>query len=319
MSTDYNKLKVSELREALQKRSLSTSGIKSDLIARLVEADNAASRPAASSTPTATGASTHLPTADDYEVDWDNDDETTPAPNPASTLDTAKATKTSAENPNDDRSEVEKPKKKSIAALFDDAPASSSRIPKPAAAAGTIQNPPTQPSSPSTVSEDTNGAKPAAQKPVQPSYSANLPGTSIEEELERRKVRAKRFGINPEEDEAIKKLEREKRFATGEQQNKPEVKGLDSALPERQERKRRQDGGEGRNNDKRPRAGNNNNRNHNNNGSGHGGRRQQSNRRHPGNRVERRSGNGGSGGSILDDPTEKAKAEARAKKFGVAK
>jgi len=70
-----------------------------------------------------------------------------------------------------------------------------------------------------------------------PAFSANLPTTSLDEEIARRKKRAERFGLSAEESETLKSLERQKRF--GIVREKKQIKGLDEALPVERERKRR--------------------------------------------------------------------------------
>lgn len=177
-------------------------------------------------------------------------------------------------------------------------------------------------------------------------FTAGLSITNIDEEIERRKARARRFQTQPKNEdassndkettdvdpaatEAIKALERAKRFGpvngTGpnttttnaDGSNAVQIKGLDQALPERTRRKR------GRENDqaddrgeKRRRQGDGGDR-----GGARGGRGR-------GRGGRGRGGSGGGGGrsgdtskkpttgKITDDPVEKAKAEARAKKFG---
>lgn len=132
----------------------------------------------------------------------------------------------------------------------------------------------------------------------------------------------------PEEanDDDNKKAERAKRFGVaegGDAAGAAIVQGLDAALPERRERKRgRAEGGgdgeqqrgpkrqstDGRRGGGRQRGGRDTDRR---DGGRDGGRRQ-------GGRDGGRQQNGGGrkGGNVMDDPAEKAKAEARAKRFG---
>jgi SAP domain-containing ribonucleoprotein len=136
-----------------------------------------------------------------------------------------------------------------------------------------------------------------------------------------------------ENDEDQKKAERAKRFGVEESSADAAdsiVKGLDAALPERRERKRGR-GEDAGGNDQRGakrqstdgrRGGRNNNNNNNNNRGGRdggrdggrrdGGRRQGGGR--DGGRQQQQNG-GGRKANILNDPAEKAKAEARAKRF----
>ncbi|PKS11030.1 hypothetical protein jhhlp_002790 [Lomentospora prolificans] len=132
-------------------------------------------------------------------------------------------------------------------------------------------------------------------------FALNLPPTSAEDEAKKRAERAKRFGL-VEDDEERKKADRAKKFGID---TSSLAKSLDSALPDRplkRGRAREDDGGDG---NKRQ---SNNRRDNRRQGRGRGGR------------FNNRGGGGGGGrsqgSSILSDPTEKAKAEARAKRFG---
>lgn len=322
-SADYSKLKVPELRDILTKRNLPTGGIKAELVARLTSADSTSD---AAPSPATNNA--HLPTADDYEVDWDDNDDPAPAPitTSAPVAESALAALDSAPT----TTSPEKPKKKfvSIAALFD-APATATTT-TPAVTKtptkSTKDHNSQSPSSPSTVTDDpnTSTASTSAPKAAEPNFAAGLEASSLDVELERRKARAKRFGTESDAPtaEATKKLEREKRFgasATGEETvaKKEVVKGLDSALPERRERKRGPPGHvEGGRGGKRSRQAPQPTH-HNGSGAARNGDRrpnQQGPRRNMG--GVQKSGGGYRG--VLDDPTEKAKAEARARKFGVA-
>jgi SAP domain-containing ribonucleoprotein len=108
--------------------------------------------------------------------------------------------------------------------------------------------------------------------------------------VEKRAARAKRFGV-PEDDEAKKLAERAKKF--GVDSKETVVKGLDSALPERRQKRGREDREGGRS----------------------------AKRQTPDRRTEAAPRPAAATmakkpmGRILDDPAEKAKAEARAKRF----
>lgn len=113
--------------------------------------------------------------------------------------------------------------------------------------------------------------------------------TDAEKEEEKRAARAKRFGIQ-EDDEAKKLAERAKKF--GLDKKEAVVGGLDSALPERRQKRGREDKQGGRS-----------------------AKRQTPDRRtgpKPAAAANKPSGR------VFDDPTEKAKAEARAKRFQTA-
>jgi SAP domain-containing ribonucleoprotein len=156
--------------------------------------------------------------------------------------------------------------------------------------------------------EETTAEKPieTAEAPAEPekSYAIGLQSTAADDEAKKRAERAKRFGIEEDED-AKKRADRAKRFGLDE---KELATTLDSALPERSRKRGRDRTTEGEGN--RP------------------GKRQSMDRRNGG--GGRRRGRGGREGgrdggarkektstrsSILDDPTEKAKAEKRAARF----
>lgn len=158
----------------------------------------------------------------------------------------------------------------------------------------------------SAPAKDGDDASPAAgEKPAEPaeSFAIGLEASNADEELKKREARAKRFGITTETDsEEAKRLERAKKFGTD---TAAVVKGLDAALPERRPKRGREqgdqaEGGGKRQNSERRNGGHNKPR---------GGRR-------GGGRPNRHESSGGGGGKILADPSEKAKAEARAKRFG---
>lgn len=136
------------------------------------------------------------------------------------------------------------------------------------------------------------GATEAAVEPEAPKqdFSIGIEQTDAEKEAERRARRAKRFGLT-EDTEAKKLAERAKKF--GLDTKEAVVKGLDSALPERRAKRGREDKQGGRN-----------------------PKRQTPDRRTepPMAKAAAPSANKPAG-RITDDPVEKAKAEARAKRF----
>ncbi|XXG99968.1 hypothetical protein Hte_006309 [Hypoxylon texense] len=135
-------------------------------------------------------------------------------------------------------------------------------------------------------------------------FSAHLPASDADVEARKRAERAKRFGIVESEEEQ-KKLQRAEKFGV---EQSSLVKGLDAALPEKRPPKRGREGGnaDGERGAKRQNP---------------GGRQRGKGRPRNGGRpggASRRDGksNGPKGkSSFLDDPAEKAKAEARAKRF----
>lgn len=118
-------------------------------------------------------------------------------------------------------------------------------------------------------------------------FSIGIQQTDAEKEAEKRAARAKRFGITEDEEEK-KKLDRAKKF--GLEAKAEVVKGLDSALPERRPKRGRDEKQGGRS-----------------------AKRQTPDRRTgppPKTATAKQPS-----ARILDDPSEKAKAEARAKRF----
>ncbi|KAM0405344.1 hypothetical protein ACHAQC_000422 [Fusarium culmorum] len=211
---------------------------------------------------------------------------------------------------NDKQSETEaKPaenKEDEISYSDDEAPAA------PAAAAPVTSAPVADaPAAEAAPAEPTNAEEPAAveapaetaEAPAEPekSYAMGLSSTAADDEAKKRAERAKRFGIEEDED-AIKRADRAKRFGLDE---KELATTLDSALPERS-RKRGRDRNtetEGSRPEKRQSMDRRN---------GPGGRQ----RRGRGARKEGAQKEGAATRSgILDDPTEKAKAEKRAARF----
>jgi SAP domain-containing ribonucleoprotein len=148
------------------------------------------------------------------------------------------------------------------------------------------------------ASADATTTDPAAEaEEPKPDFSIGLEESDAQKEAAKRAARAKRFGI-PENEEAKKLAERAKKFGTD--QNDTVVKGLDSALPERRAKRGREDKEGGR-----------------------AAKRQTPDRRTgpkpkpkgaaP---VPQAAKKQATAGKITDDPVERAKMEARAKKFG---
>lgn len=124
-------------------------------------------------------------------------------------------------------------------------------------------------------------------------FTAGLEKTDAQKEADRRAARAKRFGI-PENDEAKKLAERAKKFGTGAD---PVVSSLDSALPERRPKRGREEKDGGR-----------------------AAKRQTPDRRTEKPKAKQQPKAAPAkkqqpSGKITDDPAEKLKAEARAKRF----
>ena len=171
----------------------------------------------------------------------------------------------------------------------------------PATTSDLTAKPPTSSSdAPKSAEATTAGGEAAAPGEPKPDFSIGLKDSDALTEAEKRAARAKRFGI-PQNEEAKKLAERAKKF--GLDSKDTVVKGLDSALPERKAKRGREVKDEGR-----------------------AAKRQTPDRRTgPKGKGERAAGagerkkeggGGGGSGKIADDPVERAKMEARAKKFG---
>lgn len=280
--TDYAKMKNAELEALLKQRSLPHTGKKADMVARLQEADKAEEDKAAPEKPAATTAA--APPED--EIDWDDDTtDAKPAAAAATTEASATAIKAGGQgavaNPQavpNQVADVDPSKTEDL----------SVKAPEPAEAT------------------DAPTAEKPDEAPVEKKdFTSGLKETTLDEELEKRKARAKKFGL-PEDDEAAKLLERAKKFGTDAAASGP--RGLNEALPERRPKRGRDAGDEGtRGNNKR---------------RGRGGRFQ-GRRGGGGERGGERKGNdsaksnaGGSGTWM--NAEDKAKAEARKARFAGA-
>ncbi|KAL8769642.1 MAG: hypothetical protein Q9209_004439 [Squamulea sp. 1 TL-2023] len=246
MAIDYSKKKNAELEELLKARSLPHTGKKAELISRLQQSDKdaAAAKPTTTSKP-------DIPPED--EIDWDDDalaadvstTKTTATDIPAKSATTPSAAvaiaaggKGQAPNPTAVPNQIptDEPFKK------EDLTVKPPGEPIPEIKTANATTKPT---------EDAPPAKPPTD------YTAHIPLTTTEEELEKRRKRAERFNITADA-EATKKLERAKKFG-GADPEKPVVKGLDEALPERRKRGRGADDDGGRGG-KRGRGGRRNDR-----------------------------------------------------------
>lgn len=205
MSTDYTKKKNAELEDLLKSRSLPHTGKKADLVARLQQYDADQASKTNSTTVAAAGA--------EDEIDWEDD-----------------------------------------AALATDAAGGLTRPANPTAVTNQIVD--TDPSKTDDLTVDlpaTNDTKATTEsapaEPIEPEkpqvdYTAGLSSTDLDSELAKRKERAAKFGIEESNEDALKALERAKKFGTGSEGDKVAVRGLDQALPERGVKRGR--GGDGR-------------------------------------------------------------------------
>ncbi|KAI9756838.1 MAG: hypothetical protein M4579_003674 [Chaenotheca gracillima] len=310
---DYNNLKVPELKKLLQDRSLPVSGNKAELITRLHEHDTSSSKPALSTSAQPAAATTIAPPAEE-EIDWDDDD----APAAATEKPTSDAS--AAALAAGGKGQVPNPAAVPNQKLDVDPTATSDLTATKPAANGTATGAeavsvPAATAAATGTEEATTEAKTSTPAPPPVDFTAGVAATSLEEEIKKRQARAKRFNVQETEEESIRALERTKRFGTGTageqaagtQSSNEGVKGLDQALPERRQRKRGREGGNDTEGGAKRRD-----------FGGRGGRGQRNGRGGGGARGDRNSRSGSRpqrGGGALDDPSERAKAEARAKKF----
>jgi len=213
---DYSKMKNADLEALLKERGLPHTGKKADMVSRLQEDDKSKS-------------ATPVAATNEDEIDWDDDAPDAP---------TSRATENSIPaGPFDNNAEGSKTQ---IVANQ-----------SPTAKASSTDELETMTSGGAASTADST-VKPSEEQDVEkPSFSAGLADTDLEAEIEKRKRRAEKFGIKEgEEDpaalEAIKKLERAKKFNEGD----GATRNLDQALPEHRE-KRRREGGEDRGDFKR--------------------------------------------------------------------
>jgi len=255
---DYTQLKVPDLKKLLQERGLTLSGNKADLIARLSEHDKK------------DGGGT---AAGEDEIDWDEDDKATTAPAAAAI---AAGGQGQVANPTavpNQKVDTDPSATTDLKVIGGDA--------VPVAADGVI----------AASGATSTDAVPIPEEPKE-DFSIGIQQTDAEKEAARRAARAKRFGIS-EDDEATKLAERAKKF--GVETKESVVQGLDSALPERRQKRGRED--------KQSQGGRN-------------AKRQTPDRRTgPGPGPKPAAAAKKPSTRVVDDPSEKAKAEARAKRF----
>ncbi|KAH7078904.1 hypothetical protein BKA63DRAFT_253767 [Paraphoma chrysanthemicola] len=208
---DYAKMKNADLEALLKERGLPTGGKKADMVDRLTKDDEAKAAPA--TTKAAVNA--------EDEIDWDDEGDDTAAP-------AAKADAPVTSN----EETVEK-------AGGEGQAANPQAVPNQVADIDPAQT------DDLTVDAPAEEPQPEEKKEPAPDYTKGLAATNLEEEIERRKKRAEKFGLKIEDDETLKKLERAKKFG---EVGPP--KGLDEALPERS-RKRGREGGDDAGDNKR--------------------------------------------------------------------
>ncbi|KAF2819871.1 hypothetical protein CC86DRAFT_121608 [Ophiobolus disseminans] len=278
---EYAKMKNAELEALLKERGLPATGKKADMVDRLTKDDEKAT------TATATNA--------EDEIDWDDEGDETAAPVAAKTDDAVTTNEETIENAG---GEGQPPNPQAVPnQIADINPAQTDDL---------------------TVQPPADGTLTEEKKEPAPVYTQGLAATNLDEEIERRKKRAEKFGMKIEDDEGLKKLERAKKFG----ESGPPA-GLDEALPERAPKRQREGGDDGGDNKRRGggRQG----------GRGRGGRDRRDNRdgwdgrdnrdrdnRNRGERSDREprkeQGRSNGGGNWMSEK-DKAAAEARKAKF----
>jgi SAP domain-containing ribonucleoprotein len=208
---EYAKMKNAELEALLKSRGLPTGGKKADMVERLSKADeeNKVQESEPTDAPPKTSA-THI----EDEIDWDDDEETAAV--------SMKAAETASTEPSTaPPTTVEKAGGEGVIDNPQDVPNQVADIDPATTADLSVQNP--------------NEEKAEEKKEPPPNYTRGLAASSLDEEIEKRKKRAAKFGLKIEDDEGLKKLERAKKFGeTG------PPKGLDEALPERARKRGRE-------------------------------------------------------------------------------
>ena len=338
MPTDYAKLKNAELEALLKERSLPHTGKKAEMVSRLqqddkkkagekpAQASQAATSAAAAASGAGTGATAGAGTGTggtEDEIDWD-DEAVEPAADKAGADGPAAAAKDGKLSET-----VNGASKTAAATTATGNAASTSNVSSSAAnVPPTDEKTTTDPKQPADakdienteITENTEsvgeeGDTATTTAPLQ-SFASGLADTTIEQELEKRRARAKKFGLQESDEDAIKALERAKRF--GETAG---PRGLNEALPERMAKKRGRDGWEGDDERGGRERGRGRSRG---GGGGGGGRRGGGGGGSSGFRKGRRDGNGGGGngggggGTGWMSAADREKAEARAKRFAAA-
>lgn len=298
--TDYQKKKNDELSDLLKKRSLPHTGKKAELIARLQQYDTEhpeGDESTTSAPPTA--AVTAPPAAAEDEIDWDDD-------GGAGVTDTAKASEPGAvAMAAGGLGRVDNPTAVPNQAVDIDPSTTADLTIKGGENAATDKDGVIATAG-TTAAEDTTTTTTTAAAPTPAAdFSKGIATTDLDAELEKRKSRAARFGIQESDADALKALERAKRFGTGDKGDKEAVKGLDEALPDRGRKRGR--GGEKEGGEE----------------EGRGGKRREGGRRGVGVRkadggAERNGTRSGKPGASTVSERDRLAAEARKKRFAAA-
>jgi len=214
--TEYTKMKNADLEALLKERGLPTGGKKADMVERLIKDDD------------------KKPAGED-EIDWD-DEVDDAAAETAKVAPATSADKT--DTPTTHEATIEKAGGEGQALNPQAVPNQIADI-DPAQTNDLTVQPPAKGAKEGSADVQSEEKTEEKKEPA-PDYSRGLAATKLDEEIEKRKKRALKFGTKFEDDEGLKKLERAKKFGeTGPPQ------GLDEALPERERnRKREREDGE---------------------------------------------------------------------------
>ncbi|KAI4850398.1 hypothetical protein E4T45_05510 [Aureobasidium sp. EXF-8846] len=203
--SEYTKMKNAELEALLKERNLPHTGKKADLIKRLQESD--------------------APVKTEDEIDWDDE----PAAAAASKATTEAAAVAIAAG---GQGQVPNPQAvPNQQADIDPSQTNDLTVIQPAEDDASTA----APTNPETAADASAPVEAQPEEPAKPAvdFTSGLAKTTLDQEIEKRKARAKKFGMNEDEDETLKAMERAKRFGDTEVPGK-----LNEALPERRERKR---------------------------------------------------------------------------------
>lgn len=287
---EYSKLKNADLEALLKERGLPHTGKKAEMVERLQKDDEKkGDKPAVN--------------AED-EIDWDDEgDEAAVAAPAAPTAPKDETVTTNAETVANAGGEGQASNPQAVPnQIADIDPAKTDDLSVQTPAEGEVEG----------------SAEPATEesKAPAPDYSIGLAATNLEEEIEKRKKRALKFGTKVEDDEGLKKLERAKKFGEA-----GPPKGLDEALPERQRKRAREGGDEAAGNKRREGGGRGGRGDRGGRGGrdGRDGRERRDNRDRDGrdgrDNRDNRSEHKPSGGSDWMSEKDRAAAEARRAKF----
>ncbi|GAB7345372.1 hypothetical protein MBLNU457_3719t1 [Dothideomycetes sp. NU457] len=230
---DYSKMKNAELESLLKERGMPHTGKKAELVKRLQDADQAGSK------------------AED-EIDWDDEPATATAQN-ATSQPAAAALQAGGVGQPPNPQAVPNQVADIDPAKTDDLTVETAPEAAPSTTATSTAAPAADATTTQATAEISTEQAAAPEKIEKPAvdFSSGMKTLTIDQEIEKRKARAKKFGMDISNDEVLKNLERQKKFGGGDA-----LPGkLNEALPEKRERKRGREVEDGGNQQKRGRPG----------------------------------------------------------------